>query len=509
MKDTGQSRSSESIESRFSRRFWGVLGWLKGRPVLSSILAITVIGSIGTALTSGELEVSSSATDPKVALETAGAGAGAVDQLSKKTIVSTTSGMKYELVMKVETMTAKRIDEAPNRSRVEVEIPGSLTIRNMTEDFTADIDVNELNASIFLPSLSFDIANDLELYINGVGKEARLIVCNGFLELEEFTLDPLAEKECGGSANIVLDDLTSEQASEAVASLDGVPPLAIVLQSYGIDWAVPDESNEDEIVKVDRSDQCGYLIGQWVAGGPFCGEGNTLKHDQGTGNSFGQIVGSQPRPVLTIVEVEKDSTSIVIQAKSDYFETADVSLDLVEEIPDECVATRKKSEIAVSNLWRPNQSIQFIISDPDWRSGIAFPAEVDVSKDPKSINEELVEKGLWVPSGLFANSKFDPRKRVSQRNLPYVLPNPIPDDWSFIRAHYAGRIVDLGNAAALKTSDALASDCYLEIRQILLDDDEAADQYRLDIERDRNSRGSGGGSSSFNIPGWLCPTRWC
>jgi len=423
--------------------------------------------------------------------------------------VSTEKGMSYKLTYRVGTISTERTDKAPNEADITARLDAEISITNTTPSFAADIDAYDLKAAAFLPSLPFD-TQDITLRSSGVGKEAAFRFCDGFLEIERFTLGPGEEQTCATSTSVTFEDLTPAEADAAQAGLEGKSPVAVTLGGYGLDWAQPADSTSDDSVVGDRPEHCGQVIGQWISGGPFCGQFRGLRASEAQDLPFRDVVGDQERPALTIVELdERDPTEFTLSATTEFFDTVDVRLDLVEELPEECERVRTRARKEASSIWRPDQPIQFLVSDPDWRAGLAFPADVRIPDDPESINEDLVTRGLWVPFGYLKNPEFNPRKKVSKSNLPYAMPADIPEDWTFLRLHYAPRIVEAGNAAALRSGESRTAGCLAEIRTIIIKKEEEQERYRREMEENRRNWRPGSGGGSFNIPGWLCPTRWC
>ena len=466
--------------------------------VKSAIIAL-VAGTV--MLTSCQLDSASVDQDA--------AGEAPVAGHSVSTTVETTDGMSYAIDYRVGEISTERSEEAPNRVNVTASLDGEVRIKNTTEGFAADIDVRDLDASAYLPSLAFDL-QEIELRSNGVGKEAAFRLCDEFLSIERFTLGPGEEEICAASASVTFEGLSPEDADAAEAALQGALPVAMRLAGDGMDWAQPADSTSEDSIKGDRMDQCGVLISQWLSGGPFCWQYRSLTGVEPADFPFSGVVGTQERPVLSVVEIDdRDQTRFALDVVTEYNESVDVSLDLIRELPEECEVTRTEARDEVSNLWTPNQPIKFLISDPEYRGGFAFPADAQIHLDPVSINEELVEKGLWVPWEFFRNPDFDPRKKVTEARLPYRMPEEIPEDWTYLRKHYAPRIVDLANEAALKRGVTATANCLGEIRILLLEQDEERERFRREAEEDRRNWRPGRGGGSFNIPGWLCPTRWC
>lgn len=71
--------------------------------------------------------------------------------------------------------------------------------------------------------------------------------------------------------------------------------------------------------------------------------------------------------------------------------------------------------------------------------------------------------------------------------------------------------VEGGPLVPVDPGESRTAGCPAEIRTIIIKEEEEEERERYRRETEENGRnwrpGSGGGS--FNIPGWLCPTRWC
>jgi len=429
---------------------------------------------------------------------------------SFSTDLKTAQGMEYQVTFGVSPISIEREDLAPNQSVVTATLKAELGITNQTEGFAAEIDVDDLEALAFLPSLEFD-EQEIEQRARGVGREVSFRLCDGLFELAEFTLDPGEDKVCAGEATVEFPNLTPEQADKATIELTGQFPVAVSVDGSGVNWANAVDARGDDLVVGNRAADCGSVIGRWLSGGPYCQRPGGLPGAFASDIPFADVVGEQPYPSMNVSKIDaNNSTHFTVQARDQFFDAVDLRLDLVERLPEECEVARDEADAEVSNVWRLNRPVVFLMSDPGSRAGLAFDEGVELPDDPVSINESLVERGLWVPFGFLRNPDFNPRKKVKEGNLPYAMPKSIPADWTYVRRHYAPRVVELGNEAALKTEQTTAASCFVEIRTIMIEKEKEQERYREERERDRdNWRPGTGGGGSFNIPGWLCPTRWC
>lgn len=412
--------------------------------------------------------------------------------------VKAESGMSFDVSVRAGAPEATVTTVTPKESTLTVTMPLTVQVTNATEGFDADVSLSSLDDAVaWLPPIA-GVPGSLSDRANGVGPELSASYCGG----STATISPGDSAECTYELEWQ-QDLPPDVAQAAAAAVPSLKPVAVsVGDRLSLDWASAADANSYDRYADERAMDCGYPFSRYATGQPRCRFEGQWEQSQ----DLVTAAGGQARPTLTITTVSPEG-STASATYADLDEPVDLALDMIEHLPSECPVAQKDAQTASDNRWMPGTDVVFVVTDGD-EAGLAFDAPADLTTVPESVNEELVRTGLWVPSYEFENEDFDPMRKVGPGNLPFAMPSYIPGDWSPLRREYAPRIVELGNVAASAGLGTPTGACAAEIRALLIVEEKRRKEEQRERERNwRKYRGSGGGS--FNIPGWLCPTRWC
>lgn len=412
--------------------------------------------------------------------------------------VTAASGMTYEVAVRAGVPRAEVQTVSPAESTLTVTMPLDVTVRNTTEGFDATVHLTSLDdARAWLPPIA-GIPGTLDDRSNGLGPELSASYCDS----SSGTVSP--GDTIGCTYDLTWDASLSPDVAQAAAErIPSMTPVAVTVgDSLSLDWASAADATSFDAYADERAADCGYPFSRYASGQARCRFSTEIEAPLG----LLAASGAQDRPTLTLRTVDEESASATA-TYADLEGEERLELDMIERLPTECPVAREVGQQASTSLWAPSAEVVFIVTDGD-SAGLAFRAPADIATLPESVNEELVRTGAWVPNWEFENEDFDPMRKVGPGNLPFAMPTSIPGHWTPLRREYAPRIVELGNAAAMAGTGTPVSACAGEILVVLKKEERRREREAKERERNwRKYRGSGGGS--FNIPGWLCPTRWC